>query len=112
MSVSFSLERTLFEKTFQYSIHFGDRTTASFARKKAALCLLRCYRRHPDVVPVPDWAEKIIELMDDYDMGVNCSVYSLVSALAAQNLDLFASSLPKVINKLHKVSSNHVPYFD
>ena len=78
-------------------------SSINFVRKKAALCLLRLYRRHPDVVPIGDWSEKIIEILDDYDLGVSCSLISLISTLAVQNLELFQPSLPKAINKLHKV---------
>lgn len=44
------------------------RTSKSFVKKKAALTLLRLFRKHPDVIPVTDWAERIISLMDDYDL--------------------------------------------
>lgn len=43
-------------------------TSKSFVKKKAALTLLRLYRKHPDVIPVTDWAERIIGLMDEYDL--------------------------------------------
>lgn len=32
------------------------------------MTLLRLFRKHPDVIPVTDWAERIISLMDDYDL--------------------------------------------
>jgi len=32
------------------------------------LTLLRLYRKHPDVIPATDWAERIIVLMDDTDL--------------------------------------------
>jgi AP-2 complex subunit alpha len=37
-------------------------------KKKAALTLLRLFRKHPDVIPVTDWADRIISLMDEYDL--------------------------------------------
>lgn len=43
-------------------------TSKSFVKKKAALTLLRLFRKHPDVIPVTDWAERIIGLMDEYDL--------------------------------------------
>ncbi|KAI8992585.1 adaptin N terminal region-domain-containing protein [Pilobolus umbonatus] len=57
-------------------------TSKSFVKKKAALTLLRLFRKHPDVIPVTDWAERIIGLMDEYDLGVALSVTTLVLALA------------------------------
>ena len=37
-------------------------------RKKAALTLLRIYRKHPDVIPAAEWALRIVALMDDMDL--------------------------------------------
>lgn len=52
---------------FHLLYHF-HRTSKSFVKKKAALTLLRLFRKHPDVIPVTDWAERIISLMDEYDL--------------------------------------------
>ena len=41
------------------------RTSPPFVKKKAALTLLRLYRKHPDVVPVAEWALRIVSIMDD-----------------------------------------------
>jgi len=60
-------------------------------KKKAALTLLRLYRKHPDIVQ-PLWAERIISLMDDADMGVALSVTSLVSALAQDQPEQYKGS--------------------
>ena len=37
-------------------------------RKKAALTLLRLYRKHPDVIPAKEWALRIVSIMDDPDL--------------------------------------------
>ena len=50
-------------------IYLDCRTANSFVRKKACLCLLRLYRRHPDAVPVVEWAPKIVGLLDDSDLA-------------------------------------------
>ncbi|OZJ01603.1 hypothetical protein BZG36_05279, partial [Bifiguratus adelaidae] len=57
-------------------------TSKSFVQKKAALTLLRLYRKHADVIPAQEWAERIIALMSSYDLGVGLSVTTLVMALA------------------------------
>lgn len=49
-----------------YRLH--SRTSESFVKKKAALTLLRLYRKHPDVIPAAEWALRIISLMDDEDL--------------------------------------------
>lgn len=43
-------------------------TSRSFVQKKAALTMLRLFRKHPDVIPATDWAERVIALMDEYDL--------------------------------------------
>ena len=48
-------------------------------RKKAALTLLRLYRKHPDVIPAGEWALRIVSIMDDMDLvGTLLSEKSLV----------------------------------
>ncbi|KAI1320707.1 hypothetical protein EDD11_010241 [Mortierella claussenii] len=75
----------------------------SFVKKKAALTMLRLFRKHPDVIPAPDWAERITNIIDDYDLGVCLSVTSLVTALAQQYPEAFMMAIPKAIMRLHKV---------
>lgn len=45
-----------------------SRVSGTFVKKKAALTLLRMYRKHPDVVPSGEWAERIVSIMDDEDL--------------------------------------------
>ncbi|KAF9131744.1 hypothetical protein BGX30_012979 [Mortierella sp. GBA39] len=75
----------------------------SFVKKKAALTMLRLFRKHPDVIPAPDWAERITNIIDDYDLGVCLSVTSLITALAQQYPEAFMLAIPKAIMRLHKV---------
>ncbi|KAL8380679.1 hypothetical protein RB595_005112 [Gaeumannomyces hyphopodioides] len=77
-------------------------TSKSFVKKKAALTLLRLYRKHPDIVQ-PQWAERIISLMDDADLGVALSVASLVAALAQDNPDQYKGAYVKAALRLKKV---------
>ncbi len=37
-------------------------------KKKAALTLLRLYRKHADVIPAAEWALRIVSIMDDTDL--------------------------------------------
>ncbi|CAH7690085.1 adaptin N terminal region-domain-containing protein [Phakopsora pachyrhizi] len=75
----------------------------SFVRKKAALTLLRLYRKNPDVFPIADWALRIVSLMDDSDLGVCLAVTSLVMTLAQDNLDDFSVCYQKAVDRLHKI---------
>lgn len=79
-----------------------NRTSKPFVKKKAALTLLRLYRKHPDIVQ-QEWAERIISLMDDSDMGVTLSVTSLVMALAQDNPDQYKGSYVKAAHRLKKI---------
>lgn len=77
-------------------------TSKSFVKKKAALTLLRLYRKVPSIVR-PEWNERIIAIMDDADMGVALSVTSLVMALAQDDPDQYKGSLVKAAQRLRKV---------
>lgn len=73
-----------------------------FVKKKAALTLLRLYRKVPAIVQ-PEWAERIVAIMDDQDMGVALSVTSLVMALAQDMPDAYKGSYVKAAQRLHKI---------
>ena len=80
----------------------GVRTSKPFVKKKAALTLLRLYRKYPAIVQ-QEWAERIIALMDDQDMGVCLSVTSLVMALAQDRPDEYKGAYIKAAQRLKKV---------
>ncbi|KAK3343815.1 adaptin N terminal region-domain-containing protein [Lasiosphaeria hispida] len=77
-------------------------TSKAFVKKKAALTLLRLYRKHPDIVQ-PQWAERIISLMDDVDMGVALSVTSLVMALAQDNMEQYKGAYVKAAARMKRI---------
>ncbi|KAF7320341.1 hypothetical protein MKEN_00818900 [Mycena kentingensis (nom. inval.)] len=82
-------------------------TSQSFVKKKAALTLLRLYRKHPDVIPAAEWALRIVSIMDDEDLGVVVCVTSLVMALAQDHLGPFAVCYTKAVDRLHKLVIEH-----
>ncbi|AEO71121.1 uncharacterized protein THITE_2123189 [Thermothielavioides terrestris NRRL 8126] len=77
-------------------------TSKAFVKKKAALTLLRLYRKSPEIVQ-PQWAERIISLMDDVDLGVALSVTSLVMALAQDNLEQYKGAYAKAAGRLKRI---------
>ncbi|RAK84308.1 AP-2 adaptor complex subunit alpha [Aspergillus costaricaensis CBS 115574] len=77
-------------------------TSKAFVKKKAALTLLRLYRKFPDIVQNA-WAERIISLMDDSDMGVTLSVTSLVMALAQDKPDEYKGCYVKAAHRLKRI---------
>ncbi|RMZ88527.1 hypothetical protein DV736_g4245, partial [Chaetothyriales sp. CBS 134916] len=77
-------------------------TSKAFVKKKAALTLLRLYRKHPAIVQ-HEWAERIVSLMDDPDMGVVLSVTSLVMALVQDSPDAYRGSYVKAAQRLKRI---------
>lgn len=78
------------------------RTSKAFVKKKAALTLLRLYRKYPGIVQ-QEWAERIISLMDDPDMGVCLSVTSLVMALSQDQPDQYKGAYVKAAQRLKRI---------
>ncbi|XP_075519984.1 LOW QUALITY PROTEIN: AP-2 complex subunit alpha-1-like [Primulina tabacum] len=75
-------------------------------RKKAALCLLRLFRKNPDVVNVDGWADQMAQLLDERDLGVLTSSMSLLVALVANNHEAYWSCLPKCVRILERLIRN------
>ncbi|KAK0245696.1 adaptin N terminal region-domain-containing protein [Armillaria nabsnona] len=82
-------------------------TSQSFVKKKAALTLLRLYRKHPDVIPAAEWALRLVSIMDDEDLGVVICVTSLVMAMAQDHLDAFAVCYTKAVDRLQRLVIEH-----
>ncbi|KAM5584376.1 AP-2 complex subunit alpha-1 [Rosa sericea] len=75
-------------------------------RKKAALCLLRLYRKNPDVVNIDGWADRMAQLLDERDLGVLTSSMSLLVALVSNHHDAYWSCLPKCVKILERLARN------
>ncbi|XP_027347912.1 AP-2 complex subunit alpha-1-like isoform X2 [Abrus precatorius] len=75
-------------------------------RKKAALCLLRLYRKNPDVVNVDGWADRMTQLLDERDLGVLTSSMSLLVALVSNNYEAYWSCVPKCVKILERLARN------
>ncbi|WVQ68450.1 uncharacterized protein L199_006658 [Kwoniella botswanensis] len=80
-----------------------SQTSTTFVKKKAALTLLRLYRKHPTVLPANEWAERIIYMMDDYDHSVVMTITTLVTAMAQDHLEAFSGCYQKAVNRLDKI---------
>ncbi|KAK1398319.1 AP-2 complex subunit alpha [Heracleum sosnowskyi] len=75
-------------------------------RKKAALCLLRLFRKNPDVVNVDGWSDRMAQLLDERDIGVLTSSMSLFVALVSKDYDSYWSCLPKCVKVLERLARN------
>lgn len=72
-----------------------------FVKKKAALTLLRLYRKHPACIQT-EWTERILALMDDPNFGVALCVTSLVMSLAQDDPDQYKACYNKAASRLKK----------
>ncbi|XP_074312461.1 AP-2 complex subunit alpha-1-like isoform X1 [Silene latifolia] len=75
-------------------------------RKKAALCLLRLFRKNPDVVNADGWSDRMTQLLDERDLGVLTSSMSLLVALVANNHEAYWSCVPKCVKILERLARN------
>ncbi|KAK9464772.1 Clathrin/coatomer adaptor, adaptin-like protein [Lipomyces arxii] len=73
--------------------------TKSIVRKKAALTLLRLYRKLPSTVPV-EWADRIVGLLGENDLGVATSVSSLILELATDKPEAYRKAFPRAVFRL------------
>ncbi|KAJ1921104.1 hypothetical protein H4219_000963 [Mycoemilia scoparia] len=78
-----------------YSILVSNRT-GPFARKKAALCLLKLIRKEPSIIETKRWLLPIMELVLHPDLGVATSVTSLVTTLAQQFNEEMSEIAPEI----------------
>ena len=76
---------------------------SSFVKKKAGLCLLRIYRKFPELLQIKDWAHDIVNVMDDDNLGVVNSAVCLITALAQTYPDFTSGCVTKAITKLNSV---------
>lgn len=78
----------------------------SFVKKKAALSLVRLYRKHPQVFQT-EWIDRILSLMDDADMGVSLSIVSLVTIMAQDQPERFSGAGPRAVRMLKEIVFDH-----
>lgn len=76
------------------------RSRSPFVKTKAGLCLLRIFRKHPEIIPAKEWAQSLVQVMDDTDLGVVHAATCLVTALAQIHPEAYSESATKAIMKL------------
>ena len=80
--------------------------TRTYVRKKSALTTLRLYRKSPDILPASEWAEKILSLLDEKNIGVLTSISSLVLGILAVDSDGWESASAKAARTLTRLVLN------
>mmetsp|Transcript_14257 Transcript_14257/g.21550 ORF Transcript_14257/g.21550 Transcript_14257/m.21550 type:complete len:985 (-) Transcript_14257:40-2994(-) len=81
-------------------------TTTMEVKKKAALTLLRLFRKYPEIISPEDWSDRIVNLMNIGDLGVCTSVMSLILGLVASDPQGYANSVENAISILVKLVIN------
>eukprot|EP00216_Chloropicon_sp_CCMP2111_P002302 CAMPEP_0198244466 /NCGR_PEP_ID=MMETSP1446-20131203/35195_1 /TAXON_ID=1461542 ORGANISM="Unidentified sp, Strain CCMP2111" /NCGR_SAMPLE_ID=MMETSP1446 /ASSEMBLY_ACC=CAM_ASM_001112 /LENGTH=972 /DNA_ID=CAMNT_0043928507 /DNA_START=138 /DNA_END=3059 /DNA_ORIENTATION=+ len=76
-------------------------------RKKAALCLLRLFRRNPDIISADSWAGRMSNLLQERDLGVLLSSMSLLCGLVASDPTGYEIVIPRVVQVLERLARGH-----
>mmetsp|Transcript_25693 Transcript_25693/g.45735 ORF Transcript_25693/g.45735 Transcript_25693/m.45735 type:complete len:666 (-) Transcript_25693:12-2009(-) len=79
-------------------------TSRPIVKKKAALCLLRLFRKNSDIITADLWASKMAALLDEHDVGVLGTFVSLLTALAARESAGYEACVPKLITMLERLA--------
>lgn len=78
-------------------------TSPPHVKKRAALSLLRLFRKYPTIITPDLWASKLVGLLDDSDFGVLTAVVSLLLGLVADNNEGWEPAISKVVSLLAKI---------
>lgn len=77
-------------------------TSQDFVRKKAALTILRLYRKDPKIID-PLRADRILALIDSPNLGVAISVASLANELVQDNPEQYRLAYSIVVRRLQNL---------
>ncbi|EPZ33551.1 Adaptin/AP-1 alpha/gamma subunit-like protein, partial [Rozella allomycis CSF55] len=81
--------------------------TTPFVKKKAALCLLRLFRKVPDSILINEWGANLVNLLDEPDAGVATASLSLITTLVQSYPSELKMCVPKAVNCLYKIVVNN-----
>ena len=77
--------------------------TIDEVKQSAALCLLRLLRSAPDLIPMQEYASRVIHLLNDQNIGVATSAVSLIDMLAQRNPDEYKSCIHLAAGRLNRI---------
>eukprot|EP00964_Phaeocystis_antarctica_P126932 scaffold90611_cov51-Phaeocystis_antarctica.AAC.2 len=80
--------------------------TKTYVRKKSALTTLRLYRKTDGLLPAEEWADKILALLDEKNIGVLTSVASLVLGILQNGIEGWEAAAPKAARTLTRLVLN------
>jgi len=77
--------------------------TIDVVKQSAALCLLRLFRTHPEIIPSGEWTSRIIHLLNDQHMGVVTAACSLIEALVKRSPDEYKGCVSLAVSRLSRI---------
>jgi len=83
-----------------------NRDCRPVVKKKAALCLLRLFRRLPESIKPDEWADKLVRLLDDRNTGVQMAALSLLTGICKESYVGYEEAVPRCVRLLTKVVMN------
>lgn len=82
-------------------------TIRPVVRKKAALCLLRLFRKNNEILIPETFAPKMVDLLDaERDLGVLIGVLGLLSGIVSYDYKGYEACVPKVITIMERLTRN------
>ncbi|CAI5537634.1 unnamed protein product [Closterium sp. Naga37s-1] len=73
-------------------------------KKKAALCLLRLFRKNPDIISTDTWPQRMASLLEERSLSVLLAAMSLLVALVAANPEAYLCCVPKCVKVLERLA--------
>ncbi len=91
-------------------------TSRPIVKKKSALCLVRLFRKNPEILSAEAWSMKMAGVLEDHDISVVGACATLLMVIAARNTEGFESCFPKLVAALERlgrarsISQDHTYY--
>lgn len=80
-------------------------TCLPVVRKKAALCLLRLYRKNKEILVAETWAAKMVKLLDNEDdLGILLGVISLLIGIVSHDYRGYEGCIPSVCAVMQRLA--------
>ena len=80
--------------------------TRPIVRKKAALALLRLFRRNKEIIVPETFSRQLADLLDERDLGILSGVLSLLTGIVAHDSAGYEACIPKVCAVLTRLARN------
>ena len=82
-------------------------TVRPVVRKKAALCLLRLFRKNNEIILAEQFSSRLVDLLDaERDLGVLIGVLGLLLGIVQHDYRGYEACVPRVISIMERLTSN------